>query len=571
MDIALIYTDEDNEAFGPRSISAVLKEAGYRTRLILMKSKEKIYSGPVLEDVNQLAAEADVIGISCFSRASEKAIQILEHLRPLGKVRVWGGIHATLNPEACVDHADVVCRGEGEGFMLELAEKLSTGGNWRDIANAAYRENGRTVLNGLRPLIADLDELPLMDYSFDDEYRLKNGRLVRVLPSSGGSEPISFNGTRGCDFDCTYCSNARLKELACSSGRYARAVSVTKLIEHAENLKRRFPGAKCFDFFDEDFCARTPEQIRQFSEAYTRRIGLPFGCMVSPLRMSEEKMDLLVKAGLWRINVGVESGSERTKKEIYNRCMSNEAVLRAVRIINKYPHVVPYYFFIIGNPYEERDDLNTTVRFIGNLPPPFFLRTYNLVFIPGTLLYQTAVKDGTIGGIQDSGFELDFVGGLNYRRHTWKKKNLYLNGLLYLMSGKITRRRLGLVPRPWLGALLRPGTVAFHERNTVFIRCLILLKLQAFRLRALAAIVLKRLFNDPTSIYDLKNHVVSLVKKSRPAIQTTRTGHPNSTKFQERDGGHFTTRNGNFSPHTEPNTPIPPCTPPINSGCSPVK
>jgi radical SAM superfamily enzyme YgiQ (UPF0313 family) len=360
----------------------------------------------------------------------------------------------------------------------------------------------------------------MMDYSFDDEHHIHGNRIVRSHPSSGGSHAVSFNGTRGCDFRCTYCSNSRLKELACGDGRFARRISVDKLIEHAESLKRCFPGAKCINFFDEDFCARTPEEIRRFSEAYTKRVGVPFECMVSPMRMTEEKMEWLVKAGLWRINMGVESGSERTKKEIYDRHMSNEAVLRAARIINRHPNVVPYYFFIIGNPYEEPSDLISTARFIAELPPPFFLRAYNLVFMPGTLLYQTAVKDGIIQGVSDSGFDLDFLAGLNYRQHAWKKKNLYLNGLLDLMAGKITGRRLGLVPRSWLEILLRSGMVEFQERHSVFIRSLIVLKSKAFLLRGLAATLVKRLFNNPNSVYEFRKHVSSLLKKRRPPVKT---------------------------------------------------
>jgi radical SAM superfamily enzyme YgiQ (UPF0313 family) len=113
MKVALIDVDAHVEAFGIRSLSASLKEAGHPTRLILMKSEAPCYTGRVLDEARQLATFADVIGISCFSRASAKAVQVLEHLRPLGKIRVWGGVHATLNPKTCAKHADVVCLGEG--------------------------------------------------------------------------------------------------------------------------------------------------------------------------------------------------------------------------------------------------------------------------------------------------------------------------------------------------------------------------------------------------------------------------------------------------------------------------
>ena len=50
---------------------------------------------------------------------------------------------------------------------------------------------------------------------------------------------------------------------------------------------------------------------------------------------------------------------------------------------------------------------------------------------------------GLIHGKADSGFDLQYRGGLKYDDHPWKTKNLYLNGLMFMMEGKVTRRRLG--------------------------------------------------------------------------------------------------------------------------------
>jgi len=514
MNVALIYVDEDFKAFGLRCISSMLKKAGHPTRLILLKSKDDRYSGETLADVADCVRGCGLAGISCFSRASDKAIQVLDAVRPLVRNTVWGGIHATLNPGECAKHADVVCRGEGEGFMIDLVDRLEKGESWRDIPNAAFYENGNLMLNAIRPMIADLDELPMMDFGSGDEYHLQDRHLVRIDPATDRSDMVSFNGTRGCDFFCTYCSNSKLKELYSAKGRYARRLSVGEYIRQLEELKRIFPGVKCFELFDEDFCARRPEEIRQFADEYTERIGIPFECMVSPLMMNREKMDSMVQAGLWRINMGIESGSERTKKEVYNRHMSNDRVMEAARIINGHPHVVPVYFFIIGNPYETAEDLLATIRFIRDLPYPFFLRTYNLVFFPGTLLYDSAVRDGLIGGIEDSGYDLDFLSGLKYSRHAWKKKNLYLNGLLYLMSGQVGRRRLEFVPRAWVDFLIRPGIVAHNEKHQAWIKGLIRFKISTFKVRHIAAGLVKSWFNDPTSVYHIKEKLKAGLKLS---------------------------------------------------------
>ena len=127
MRIVLLYTDRDPWALGMRSVSSVLKKAGRPTRLIFAGSAERFYSPRVFEQAKNLVQDFDLIGISCLARGSEKAKQIIKHLRPLKKLIVWGGVHATLNPHECLDWADLVCRGEGEEMMLELTEKLQEG------------------------------------------------------------------------------------------------------------------------------------------------------------------------------------------------------------------------------------------------------------------------------------------------------------------------------------------------------------------------------------------------------------------------------------------------------------
>jgi anaerobic magnesium-protoporphyrin IX monomethyl ester cyclase len=508
MKIALIYMELDFWALGPRTISAVLKSAGYDTRLLLMGTEEKTFSQEALLEARKLTMDADLIGVSSFSRGSEKAKELILALKPLNKLVVWGGVHATLYLEECAAAADLVCRGEGEHFMLELTERIERGQNWKDIANGAYFSDGKLVINELRPLIDDLDTLPLPDYSRTDEFLLDKHGFKRVDSPPGPEVPIMFTGSRGCAFQCSYCSNAKLKKLFSDAGRYVRRMSVGKFVEQASALKKLHPESRRFYLVDEDFMARSAEELREFSVEFPRKVGLPFECMASPAMVTEEKMELLTKAGLSQLDLGVESGSDRTKREIYNRPVSNEIIMRAARIVNKFSDVLVYYFLIIGNPYEEKDDLIETIRFISNLPTPFYLRTYNLVFLPGSLLYDTAVEDGIIEGKHDSGFELDFLGGFNYLGHAWKEKELYLNGLLSLMSGKNTRWRAGLLPRVLLRAATMGKLVKINMSYRKPIKALIRAHMKAIQFRRRAGVQIRQIQNSSRRLYALRKQPI---------------------------------------------------------------
>lgn len=514
MNIALIYTENDRWALGMRSISSALKEAGHQTKLILLNTDAPSYSQRILDETEAYIKHTDIIGISSFSRGSDKAKQIINHVKKTFDIMVvWGGVHATLNPEDCAPYADIVCRGEGEEFMIELARFIESGQDWKSIDGGVYKNNGKMTFNNMRPLISNLDKFPPMDYDHADEFHLTTNGIIKADGISDDIEPIMFFGSRGCAFHCNYCSNSQLKSLFKGNGRYVRKLGIQQFINHAKVCREKFPNRKHFYFADEDFFARNIKEIEQFAEEYPRHIGMPFECMASPPQVSQEKMNLFVKAGLWRVDMGVESGSERTKKEIYNRPISNEIVMRAARIINRYPQVVPYYFLIIGNPFEEREDLLETIRFLLELPSPYYLRTYDLVFLPGTKLYDMAIESQIIDGKDESGYELDFLAGLDYKKHHWKKKNLYLNGLLFLMSGKATAMRLGLIPRSLIPVLLHNRMINFNNRHTISIKCMMSIKIFLLSIRSRIAKLVKGLIKDPNAVYNLKSYLGNKFKR----------------------------------------------------------
>jgi len=225
-------------------------------------------------------------------------------------------------------------------------------------------------------------------------------------------------------------------------------------------------------------------------------------------------MALMVKAGMWRIDVGVESGSDKIKRQIFNRPVDNEAVLKAANIINKHPRVIAYYFFIIGNPYEQRQDLLQTIDILKKLPSPYFLRTYNLVFIPGTHLFNRACRDGIIKGIEDSGFEIDFISGLDLNGHEWKKCNLYLNSLISLMTGKSTKYRIGFLPKNIIPVLTAPSLVDFCDRHIIIGKSLVGLGKTFIKIRRIGLRLVTNVLKDSKIAYDIK----FLLKKRKTDI-----------------------------------------------------
>lgn len=132
-----------------------------------------------------------------------------------------------------------------------------------------------------------------------------------------------------------------------------------------------------FDFFqfvafgDDDFLLRDRKQLEDFAGQYRKKVGLPFGICVSANTFRREKMEILLDAGLKLVQLGVQSGSQRVIDEIFDRKIKVTKTWEIVR------QVEPFYKthglnllldFIIDNPYETRNDIIQTYRYLTSLP-----------------------------------------------------------------------------------------------------------------------------------------------------------------------------------------------------------
>jgi radical SAM superfamily enzyme YgiQ (UPF0313 family) len=215
--------------------------------------------------------------------------------------------------------------------------------------------------------------------------------------------------------------------------------TVNHVIEELLWVKREMPYVNYIWISDDEFMAQKIDNLKEFALQYKGKIGLPFSCLVSPLSVTEEKMSLLVDAGLIYVQMGIESGSVRMQK-LYNReIMNNERMMKAITIINKFKDKMypPNYDFLVDVPFETDKDRIDSLRFISNIPKPFHLQPFTLILYPGTLLYEMAKKNSLVINDYKDIYE---------KTYTMRKPD-YLN-LLMTLSKK------GKFPSPLLKILI---------------------------------------------------------------------------------------------------------------------
>jgi len=421
MKIAFISLGLSTDAIGPRILSSLLRQNGFETQLLFLPTLYDLrrrytrvpyqYSDQVINQIIALCQDSDLIGISLMTHHVTVATALTRKLKiSLGKPIIWGGIHPTVCPEECLDTADMVCVGEAETSLMELLTRMQDDQDLSGIPGIWLKHNGKIVPNGSGPLAPDLDCLPFPDYTFQDHYLLVGDEIQPMTTANWRQHLLTFFpplnrgnphnpayqvlSSRGCPFKCTFCGETPLTEKIYGRS-YFRKRSINNLMDELVWAKETFPFIGEICFCDDTFASRSLPDIRQFTQQYKCKIGLPFYILVSPANVTKQKFDLLVDAGLTNVGMGIQSGSERII-EIYNRKRVGtvQQSLRAAQILNSYKDsLMPYYDFIVENPYETREDLLNTVRLLIGLPRPYQTRVYALSFFPETPLYEQAKAD----------------------------------------------------------------------------------------------------------------------------------------------------------------------------------
>ncbi len=307
----------DYEPHGLMHLSSALKAAGHEVALAV----------DALEDPLRVAKEFQpgIIGYSVITGSHRYYYQLNSRLKEeLDFFSAFGGPHPTFFPEMIEEEGvDGICIGEGEGAIVDLANALDEGGLDPSIPNWWFKVNGKVIKNPVRPLVDDLDSLPLPD----------RGLVYSKDAISRHSKIKHFISGRGCPYNCTYCFNHAFSQIYKGKGKRFRQRSVDNVIEELRQVKEGYPLE--FVLFVDDTFVLSKEWLREFAEKYPREIGLPFFCNTRANLVTEEQVRLLKEAGAFCVGMGIEAGNDRIRNELLKRNMSQEQILNACHLLHE--------------------------------------------------------------------------------------------------------------------------------------------------------------------------------------------------------------------------------------------
>ncbi len=284
---------------------------------------------------------------------------------------VFAGPHADLTSTQTVEEipwVDFVCCGEGETTIVPFFASLMKSAPDLSVAGLVYRQGGKVIQNPRPELMPDLDNLPMVDYSFFTRVEGLSNAKNRGFPVDVG---------RGCPFGCSYCSTKTFW------GRKFRVKSSQRIVEEIRDIYNRF-GITHFSFKHDMLTLNRAKVLEICSLLKQLDFPVQWSCSARLDCVDPELIDIMVDAGMVSIFYGVETGSPRMQKLIHKNLKLDRAFELVEYTAKKGVKTVTS--FIYGFPEETEEDLSATISLMGRMIGlgKVKIQAHLCAFLPGT-------------------------------------------------------------------------------------------------------------------------------------------------------------------------------------------
>lgn len=379
----IVFVQSDHESLAVGIFSSLLKARGhevhmvYDTRLFDNMEVSNRFLNRVFNIKEHLIDEVvshrpDLVAFSIMTDEYQWALDMARRIKErISAPIIFGGLHPTMCPEEVISRPEVdyICVGEGEEAFIEFVE----------TCRASIIKNiwSKYTRNECRPIIQDLDSLPFPDKKI----------FYDKQPSITGGYGVLTG--RGCPFACTFCASDVLNRI--SGKGYLRRRSADNVIEEILHAQKTVGfKIKVVSFWDDTFTYDLV-WLASFLALYKEKINLPFLCTGYPIGLTVQKIIMLKYAGCIQLGVGVQSVSERIRKEILHRPGNNQQIKEIAEACRNVKLTL-WFDHILNIPEETEEDQCEALEFY-NENRPSVINVFWLVYYPRTKIIDIAQLD----------------------------------------------------------------------------------------------------------------------------------------------------------------------------------
>jgi anaerobic magnesium-protoporphyrin IX monomethyl ester cyclase len=385
--VLFIQNNGIQESIGVANLSGILKANGHETDLFLVSHTPNLIDAIRQYDPGLVAFSA-LTGV--HHSIQRLALSIKQHLNvPI----IVGGPHPTYSPEMILQPGiDIVCRGEGELAMLELADAMERGQDVTRIRNLHVKtRNGTIHRNDIRPAVP-LDELPPPDRELYYKYG-----FLRDMPMK------RFISSMGCPYPCTFCHEPVIRSMYKQESKsdYLRRKSVRRTVDEIKYIADRYP-LKHVHFSDDLFFIRNNYKwLEEFADVYPKEIGIPWNCNIRYDSVRPHAADLLEKAMCYGAAVGLESGNQEIREVVIRKQSKNDHIVEGAQLLRQ-KGIKVLTTNMVGLPGETLDNALETVE-LNMVLKSNYVRANTFLLFPGLPLVEYAKQKGYL----DKDFDIE--------------------------------------------------------------------------------------------------------------------------------------------------------------------
>ena len=322
----------DQMQFGISYISSLLQKNGHATKLVVLSRLLGSRNFKIMDAQVKIFKPRLICFTSVYTEFSfiNTIAKYLKKRYP-DVFLLIGGPHASLNPDevmAC-GNFDALCVGEGEYPTLEIVAQLEQNKQPSGIPNLWFKQANTIQRNPPRPFLQDLDILPFPDRQMWQEWTEEVADAVHAVLLG-----------RGCPFQCTYCCNLGLRKIA--GGKYVRFRSPENILAEIKDFHARYPQINNIYLevetigADKEWALRLCAKLREFNTSLKQPLAYSTNLRIMPNMDLDSLFSALKKSDFTMLKIGLESGSERVRREILKRDYSNTDIIKAVSLARKY-------------------------------------------------------------------------------------------------------------------------------------------------------------------------------------------------------------------------------------------
>lgn len=270
--------------------------------------------------------------------------------------------------------ADFIIIGEVEVTLQQLINALQSKlTDFNTINGIAYLHESELIKTVLRPVLHDLDSLPLPAWKLIQMDVYKNAWINR-----SGYFSLNMTTTRGCPFKCNWCAKPIY-------GNRYNSRSPEQVVEEIAFLIKNYQVEHIW--FCDDIFGLKPGWIKQFSELVVSK-NLQFKFKIqcrADLLLDDENIHHLAIAGCDEIWIGAESGSQKIL-DAMDKGTTVEQIYTATRLMQKHG-INPCLFLQFGYLGELQSDIDLTLKMVFDLMPHDIGISVSYP-LPGTKFYE---------------------------------------------------------------------------------------------------------------------------------------------------------------------------------------